>query len=204
MEESLAFLPLQAFEDEFEEVAQEKPEIGKLAPLPENWMLRKSVPKSEEKSNSPGLRSLIQNAWLSEIPGEDQEGPPPPPGSPGASRQGSGFFTLSSYDWPYESYMGRWAKALVYHWRNNPPMDYVSRLHPQGGEVFVLVSLNRSGELNTYEVTQIHRASREMEQSVLDAVLSSSQLPPLPEDHEEELLQVHFRFIYPPLRVKKI
>ena len=100
--------------------------------------------------------------------------------------------------------MGRWAKALVYHWHNNPPMDYVSRLHPQGGEVFVLVSLNRSGELNTYEVTQIHRASREMEQSVLDAVLSSSQLPPLPEDHEEDLLQVHFRFIYPPLRVKKI
>ena len=204
LEESLAFFSPQALEDEFEEVAQKKPEVGKLEPLPENWMLRKTVPQSEEKSNSPGLRSLIQNAWLSEIPGEDQEGPPPPPGSPGASRQGSGFFTLSSYDWPYESYMGRWAKALVYHWRNNPPMDYVSRLHPQGGEVFVLVSLNRSGELNTYEVTQIHRASREMEQSVLDAVLSSSQLPPLPEDHEEDLLQVHFRFIYPPLRVKKI
>ncbi|MEE3125325.1 MAG: hypothetical protein VX333_10745, partial [SAR324 cluster bacterium] len=70
MEESLAFLPLQAFEDEFEEVAQEKPEVGKLEPLPENWMLRKSAPQSEEKSNSPGLRSLIQNAWLSEIPGE--------------------------------------------------------------------------------------------------------------------------------------
>ena len=60
LEDSPRLLSPQVLEDEFEEAAQKKPEVGKLEPLPENWMLRKSVPKSEEKSNSPGLRSLIQ------------------------------------------------------------------------------------------------------------------------------------------------
>ena len=204
LKDSLAFLPPHPSEESSSQLNPEKPDTGNLEPLPDNWMLRKTTLKAEEEIKSPGLRSLIQNAWLSESSKEEVEGPPPPPGSPGISSRGSGFYTLSSYDWPYESYMGRWAKALVYHWRNNPPMDYISRLHPQGGEVFVLASLNRSGELNAYEVTQVHQASEEMERSVVDAVLSSSQLPPLPDDHDEDLLQVHFRFIYPPLRIKNI
>ena len=204
LKDSLAFLPPHPSEEPSSQLNPEKSENGNLEPFPDDWMLRKTTLKAEEEIKSPGLRSLIQNAWLSEPSKEQVEGPPPPPGSPGVSSRGSGFYTLSSYNWPYESYMGRWAKALVYHWRNNPPMDYVTRFHPQGGEVFVLVSLNRSGELNAYEVTQVHQASGEMERSVVDAVLSSSQLPPLPDDHDADLLQVHFRFIYPPVRVKNI
>jgi hypothetical protein len=200
-----AFILSQKKDEEFPQLNTKESDSGKMESLPDDWMLRKNPKKSNEEPKLPGLRSLIQNTWSSELSEELWENPPPPPsGNSGVSIQGSGFYTLSSYDWPYESYMGRWAKALVYHWRNNPPMDYVARLHPQGGEVFVLVSLNRSGELNAYEVTQVHQASGEMEHSVISAVLSSSQLPPLPDDHESDLLQVHFRFIYPPIRIKNI
>ena len=53
LEDSLAFLSPQALEDEFEEVAQKKSEVGKLEPLPENWMLRKSAPQSEKNLTHP-------------------------------------------------------------------------------------------------------------------------------------------------------
>ena len=138
-----------------EEVAQKKPEVGKLEPLPENWMLRKSVPKSEEKSNSPGLRSLIQNAWLSEIPGEDQEGPPTPPEVLELQNKVPIFYPeqlrLALMNPTWGAGQRRWfiIGATILRWimfQGSSPR----------GEVFVLVSLNRSGELNTYEVTQIH------------------------------------------------
>ena len=63
----LAFLPPQSLDGEFDEVVPKNLKAGKMKPLPENWMLRKTVPKSEEETKSPGLRSLIQNAWFSEI-----------------------------------------------------------------------------------------------------------------------------------------
>ena len=171
-----------------------------LKPLPENWMLRKNRPTSSSPGNPKStLSSLLRRPWLT----EDHLGPaggiPPPPGSSRASSEENGFYTLSDYDWPYESYMGRWAKALLYHWNNNPPLDYITRRQPQGGEVFVLVSVLRNGQMDTYEVTGIRYASEAMESSVVNAVLSTSQLPSLPKDLESSRLQVHFRFVYPPL-----
>ena len=61
------------------------------------------------------------------------------------------------------------------------------------------MSVLRNGQMDTYEVTGIRYASEAMERSVVNAVLSTSPLPSLPEDLESSRLQVHFRFVYPPL-----
>ncbi len=162
---------------------------GELAPaLPPNYL--QATPRSEAPvSVDEAIAALTRQTepTISDVP-------PPPKGNDGP---GAGFFTLNRYDWPYESYMGRWAKHLKYAWRNNPPLDYVQGQRPLGGEVYVLVHVDRQGRLVSQEVTQRLRSSQEMENSVLDALLATAQLPELPADFDGEELVVHFRFIYP-------
>ena len=111
---------------------------------------------------------------------------------------GDGFFTLSNYQWPYESYMGRWAKHLRYAWNSQPPEDYIQGLQPNGGNVVIQVQLSRLGELESFELISSFGSSTQMEESVVNAILSVSQMPPLPDTFQDENLIVSFRFIYPP------
>ena len=111
---------------------------------------------------------------------------------------GDGFFALSNYQWPYESYMGRWAKHLRYAWNSQPPEDYIQGLQPNGGNVVIQVQLSRLGELESFELISSFGSSTQMEESVVNAILSVSQLPPLPDAFQDENLMVSFRFIYPP------
>lgn len=111
---------------------------------------------------------------------------------------GDGFFALSNYQWPYESYMGRWAKHLRYAWNSHPPEDYIQGLQPNGGNVVIQVQLSRLGELESFELISSFGSSTQMEESVVNAILSVSQLPPLPDTFQDENLMVSFRFIYPP------
>ena len=111
---------------------------------------------------------------------------------------GDGFFTLSNYQWPYESYMGRWAKHLRYAWNSQPPEDYIQGSQPNGGNVVIQVQLSRLGELESFELISSFGSSTQMEESVVNAILSVSQMPPLPDTFQDENLIVSFRFIYPP------
>ena len=111
---------------------------------------------------------------------------------------GDGFFALSNYQWPYESYMGRWAKHLRYAWNSQPPEDYIQGLQPNGGNVVIQVQLSRLGELESFELISRFGSSTQMEESVINAILSVSQMPPLPDTFQDEKLIVSFRFIYPP------
>ena len=111
---------------------------------------------------------------------------------------GDGFFALSNYQWPYESYMGRWAKHLRYAWNSQPPEDYIQGLQPNGGNVVIQVQLSRLGELESFELISSFGSSIQMEESVVNAILSVSQLPPLPDTFQDENLMVSFKFIYPP------
>ena len=120
-------------------------------------------------------------------------------GSQGLLGLGSdGFFTLSNYQWPYESYMGRWAKHLRHAWNSQPPEDYIQGSQPNGGNVVIQVQLSRNGELESFELISSFSSSILMEESVVNAILSVSQLPPLPDTFQDENLMVRFRFIYPP------
>jgi hypothetical protein len=64
----------------------------------------------------------------------------------------------------------------------------------------VTVKLNRAGELEEFEVTGRENASEFMSESVVNAILATSQLPELPKTFEDSHLVVRFRFIYPALR----
>jgi len=179
------------------------PLASKTPLLPEQWFLREgmSVPlKLPEPSGPLQVGGELPKPSLLPVSPNRKSELPPPPGAGDSGRSGGGFFTLSSYDWPYESYMGRWAQTLQYTWNNNPPPDYARGLRPQGGDVFVLVRVDRSGTLESYEITNVILASPEMEASVISALLASGQLSALPDDFGEDELVVHFRFIYPPLR----
>ncbi len=156
--------------------------------LPQNYL--QATPQTDAPvSVEAAIAAVTSNAQP-----QVSDRPPPPKGNDGP---GGGFFTLNRYDWPYESYMGRWARQLKYAWRNNPPLDYVQGQRPLGGDVYVLVRVDRQGRLVSQEVTQRVRSSQEMENSVLDALLATAQLPALPSDFVGEELVVHFRFIYP-------
>jgi TonB family protein len=109
-----------------------------------------------------------------------------------------GFFTLSNYQWPYESYMGRWVKHLKYAWNFKSSGDYTMRERLNGGEVIIQVLLSRLGELESFEMIKSLGSSKAMEESVINAVLSVSQLPPLPKVFPEQNLVVSFKFVYLP------
>ena len=185
------------------EQAEANPLATEPPPLPEQWFLREGMtmpPKLPELSGALQAGGELPKPADPGLSPNRKSAIPPPPGTGDSGRPGGGFFTLNSYNWPYESYMGRWAKTLRYTWSNNPPLDYARGLRPQGGDVFVLVRVSRSGTLESYEVTNVVLASPEMEASVISALLASGQLSALPEDFVEDELVVHFRFIYPPLR----
>ena len=179
------------------------PLVSEAPPLPEQWFLREGMsapPKLPELSGALQAGGELPKPANPAVSPNRKSAIPSPPGAGSSGRPGGGFFTLNSYDWPYESYMGRWAKILQYTWSNNPPLDYAHGRRPQGGDVFVLVRVGRSGTLESYEVTKVVLASPDMEASVISALLASGQLSALPEDFAEDELVIHFRFISPPLR----
>ena len=69
---------------------------------------------------------------------------------------------------------------------------------PNGGNVVIQVQLSRLGELESFELISSFGSSIQMEESVVNAILSVSQLPPLPDTFQDENLMVSFKFIYPP------
>ncbi len=180
---------------------QQEPRDSATPPLPEKYFLRSTFPQKEEPTDLD-TTPLRQDTLLPAVPLPLQKHKKlyPTPNIPIGPQSSHGMlYGLSDYNWPYESYMGRWAKGLLYSWRNHPPPDYISGNVPQGGNVFVQVTLNLKGELIAYEVTDVERASRFMVDSVLDAISGTSNLPPLPNDFKGKELQVHFKFIYPSL-----
>jgi hypothetical protein len=160
--------------------------------LPEGYFLSESI-IDRETSESNRQSGEVTN-WFGEAPASSI-----------SNRQqgllglgGDGFFTLSNYQWPYESYMGRWAKHLRYAWNSQPPEDYIQGSQPNGGNVVIQVQLSQLGELESFEIISSFGSSIQMEESVVNAILSVSQLPPLPDTFQDENLIVSFRFIYPP------
>ncbi len=160
--------------------------------LPEDYFLSESIidrETSESNRQSGEVTKWFGEARASSI-GNGQQGL--------LGLGGDGFFTLSNYQWPYESYMGRWAKHLRYAWNSQPPEDYIQGSQPNGGNVVIQVQLSRLGELESFEIISSFGSSIQMEESVVNAILSVSQLPPLPDTFQDENLIVSFRFIYPP------
>jgi len=160
--------------------------------LPEDYFLSESIidrETSESNRQSGEVTKWFGEARASSI-GNGQQGL--------LGLGGDGFFTLSNYQWPYESYIGRWAKHLRYAWNSQPPEDYIQGSQPNGGNVVIQVQLSRLGELESFEIISSFGSSIQMEESVVNAILSVSQLPPLPDTFQDENLIVSFRFIYPP------
>ena len=159
--------------------------------LPEGYFLNKSTTDRETSELNRKLGSLTKRIW--EVPansfGNGQEGL--------LGFEGNSFFKLSNYQWSYESYMGRWAKHLHYAWNSQPPEDYIQGSQPNGGDVVIQVQLNRQGDLESFEMISSFGSSIQMKESVVNAILSVSQLPPLPDTFQDENLIVRFKFIYP-------
>ena len=160
--------------------------------LPEGYFLSESIVDRETLESNRQSGKFTK--WFGEAPassiGNGQHGL--------LGLGGDGFFTLSNYQWPYESYMGRWAKHLRYAWNSQPPEDYIQGSQPNGGNVVIQVQLSHFGELESFEIISSFGSSIQMEESVVNAILSVSQLPPLPDTFQDENLIVSFRFIYPP------
>ena len=160
--------------------------------LPEDYFLSESIIDRETLESNRQSGKFTQ--WFEEAPASSISN-----GQQGLlGLGGDGFFTLSNYQWPYESYMGRWAKHLRYAWNSQPPEDYIQGSQPNGGNVVIQVQLSRLGELESFEIISSFGSSIQMEESVVNAILSVSQLPPLPDTFQDENLIVSFRFIYPP------
>jgi len=107
-------------------------------------------------------------------------------------------YRLSNYDWNYQSYIERWSQLVYYHWRNHPPQDYLSGSKPEGGEVFVQATVERSGIVSSYQVNSRGEISDIMREAAKEATLLVP-LPPLPEAFPDEELKVEFRFDHPPM-----
>jgi len=107
-------------------------------------------------------------------------------------------YRLSNYDWNYKSYIERWSQLVYYHWRNHPPQDYLSGSKPEGGEVFVQATVERSGIVSSYQVNSRGEISDIMREAAKEATLLVP-LPPLPEAFPDEELKVEFRFDHPPM-----
>lgn len=164
-------------------------------PLPNNYLLS-SQTGTAGKPSPPAQSGAAQPS-----PAKGRATVPNIPRVSQSQKQQKGmFYELSDYNWPYEPYMARWARMLSYTWNNNPPNDYLRGEVPRGGEVTVLVSVNRAGRLQSYEVTGVHQSSDEMVASVVSAILGTSNLPQIPPDFQGDVLMVHFRFIYPAVR----
>jgi hypothetical protein len=107
-------------------------------------------------------------------------------------------YRLSNYDWNYKSYIERWSQLVYYHWRNHPPQDYLSGSKPEGGEVFVQATVERSGIVSSYQVNSRGEISDIMREAAKEATILVP-LPPLPEAFPDEELKVEFRFDHPPM-----
>ena len=107
-------------------------------------------------------------------------------------------YRLSNYDWNYQSYIERWSQLVYYHWRNHPPQDYLSGSKPEGGEVFVQATVEKSGIVSSYQVNSMGEISDIMREAAKEATLLVP-LPPLPEAFPDEELKVEFRFDHPPM-----
>ena len=57
---------------------------------------------------------------------------------------------------------------------------HIQGSQPNGGNVVIQVQLSRLGELESFELISSFGSSIQMEESVVNAILSVSQLPPLP------------------------
>ncbi len=107
-------------------------------------------------------------------------------------------YRLSNYDWNYKSYIERWSQLVYYHWRNHPPQDYLSGSKPEGGEVFVQATVERSGIVSSYQVNSRGEISDIMREAAKEATILVP-LPPLPEAFPDKELKVEFRFDHPPM-----
>ena len=159
--------------------------------LPEGYFLNKSITDREASELNRKLGNLTKRIWevTANSFSNGQEGL--------LGFEGISFFKLSNYQWFYESYMGRWAKHLHYAWNSQPPEDYIQGSQPNGGDVVIQVQLNRQGDLESFEMISSFGSSIQMKESVVNAILSVSQLPPLPDTFQDENLIVRFKFIYP-------
>ena len=113
---------------------------------------------------------------------------------PERTNQNAINFTLSDYGWSFEHYAEQWANALRKWWR--VPADYRAGKVPNGGSVWISVRIKSNGELLDFKVYK-SGVTTEMENKVIQALVSSFHRPPLPKDFKKEHLVVNWQFIYP-------
>lgn len=103
-------------------------------------------------------------------------------------------FAINSYQWNYKRFMQNWAVALSKRWVGST--DYLRGDYPDGGFVWVKITLGRDGHLEGYEVMD-QNVSPDMALMVVYAVMGVRNRPPLPDDFPKDKLVAYWRFIYP-------
>jgi len=103
-------------------------------------------------------------------------------------------FAINTYKWSYKRFMQNWAVALSKRWIGSA--DYLRGDYPQGGFVWVKITLSRDGKLEGYEVMD-QNVSKDMALMVVYAVMGVRTRPALPSDFPEDKLIAYWRFVYP-------
>lgn len=106
-------------------------------------------------------------------------------------------YSMNTYEWTFERFVENWAIDIRKWWRG--PIDYISGNVPEGGNIWIQVTLDKSGRLVAYKVLK-SKVSAEMELMVIQALIGSLKRPILPGSFLEDMLVINWRFIYPPLR----
>ena len=108
-------------------------------------------------------------------------------------------YSLNTYLWTFQRFMENWAIDMRKWWQ--APLDYISGRVPEGGDLWVKVIINKSGELIGYKILTSN-VSHEMELRVIQALIGSLKQPNLPPDFPKDYLIIYWRFIYPSLQEK--
>jgi len=106
-------------------------------------------------------------------------------------------YSMNTYEWNFERFVENWAIDIRRWWRG--PVDYISGNVPEGGNIWIQVTLDKSGRLLAYKVLK-SKVTAEMELMVIQALIGSLKRPVLPGSFPEDKLVINWRFIYPPLR----
>ncbi len=111
----------------------------------------------------------------------------------GSKDDGKLGYSLDVYSWSFETYAEQWAKKIINWW--GTPGDYAAGKYPNGGGLWVAAKINKAGQLLGFEVIK-SEVSAEMEEKAVKALISSFEIPKLPNDFPGEVT-FYWHFIYP-------
>ena len=174
-------------------------EKSKYTPLPDHekeltdrpdQMDPQAARSAPQKGQGP-LNEFGQKKGQKGAIGLDEAKPHIPKDGPLSTGEAGLNYAINNYRWNYQRFMENWAVALSKRWL--APADYLSGAVPNGGSIWIKVTLSKDGNLMGYEV------SDDMTMMVVYAVMGVRQRPPLPDSFPEESLIAYWRFVYPPL-----